>query len=61
MNGRYNYLYNYLGYTGQPTIINHNTSQSTNLGDNLIITMETQSSFVSLNYRFGENQILKIL
>ncbi len=60
MNGRYNYLYNYLGYTGQPTIINHNTSQSTNLGDDLIITAEVNdASFVSLNYRFGENQIFK--
>ena len=62
MNGRYNYLINYLGYTGHPTIINHNISQITNLGEDLIITAEVNNaSFVSLNYRFGDNQIFKTI
>tara|TARA_B100001250_G_scaffold195780_1_gene168184 strand:- start:314 stop:2560 length:2247 start_codon:yes stop_codon:yes gene_type:complete len=57
MDARATYLANYDGYFGEPYISNITTSQGISLGDNLWITTQvSDATYVSVSYRFGDNE-----
>jgi len=61
MDSRSTYLNSYLGYSGEPTILNiAYTPQNFILGDDIWITAEViDATFAKLVYRFGKNERFK--